>query len=611
MEISTHPNPLLERLNWRSLDGTWRFAYDDRAQGQTPAEVTFDREILVPYSPESLSSGIHDTGYHPVVWYARNVPLQPHERAQVGSRLILHFGAIDYRAKVWVNGQAIAEHEGGHTSFCADVPAHIRGSSALEIVVRAEDDPHDLHQPRGKQDWQPEPHVIWYPRTTGIWQTVWLEVVPEVRIETLRWTPDLTHWSIELEASVTGAIPKQASLRAGLSLRGQTVAEGSVRILNGRVRLCLSLPDPGIDDERNLWMWSPEHPHLLEATLELTDETVPSNPVILDTVRSYTALRSVGTDCKRFLLNGDPYYLRMVLDQGYWPEGVMTATDEELRRDVELTKQLGFNGARKHQKVESSRWLYWCDLLGLIVWAEMPSHYAFSSEATVRLRAEWTEVIERDRSHPCIVAWVPLNESWGITNVSRDATQQHYAQALYHLTKTLDPSRLAIANDGWEFVVGDWLGIHDYTHLPEKLFQRYGSHEAVRYTLENPTGKPLVVGGFYSENIPIFLSEFGGIAFTVGADSKGWGYSRVSDATMFEEKYRALLEMVHECKGIAGFCYTQLTDTFEEKNGLLDERRQPKAELKRLGQITRGQRSAHQAEIEGEANPLGYSKRWF
>ncbi len=611
MEISTHPNPLLERSDWRSLDGTWRFAYDDHARWQTPADVTFDREIRVPYPPESLSSGIYDTGYHRVVWYARSVPLAAHERAQVGSRLILHFGAIDYRAKVWVNGQAVAEHEGGHTSFCADVTAQIRGSSALEIVVRAQDDPHDLHQPRGKQDWRPEPHVIWYPRTTGIWQTVWLEVVPKARIETLRWTPDLSCWSIELEASVTGPIPDRTSLRAGLSLRGQMVAEGSVRVLNGRVKLSLSLPDPGIDDERNLWVWSPEHPHLLAATLELRDETTPSNPVILDTVRSYTALRSVGTDRKRFLLNGDPYYLRMVLDQGYWPEGLMTATDEELRRDVELTKQLGFNGARKHQKVESSRWLYWCDLLGLIVWAEMPSHYAFSSEATVRLTSEWTEVIERDRSHPCIVAWVPLNESWGITNVSKDASQQHYAQALYHLTKTLDPSRLAIANDGWEFLGGDWLGIHDYTHLPEKLFQRYGSPEAVRYTLENPTGKPLVVGGFNPEGIPVFLSEFGGIAFTVGADSKGWGYSRVSDATMFEEKYRALLEVVHECKGIAGFCYTQLTDTFEEKNGLLDERRQPKAELNRLGQITRGQRSAHQAEIEGEANPSGYSKRWF
>jgi Glycosyl hydrolases family 2, sugar binding domain/Glycosyl hydrolases family 2, TIM barrel domain len=610
MHESQHPNPLLERPDWRNLDGTWRFAHDDAARWQHPKDVTFDREIRVPYPPESRTSGIHDTGYHPVVWYARSVPLAPHERAQIGSRLILHFGAVDYRAKVWVNNQLVAEHEGGHTPFCADVTAQINGSSALEIVVRAEDDPHDLHQPRGKQDWQLEPHAIWYPRTTGIWQSVWIEVVPETRIGSLHWTPNLERFEIVCEAKLEGRIPARARLHVRLSLNGRELTSGGVQFQAGHARVTLALPDPGIDDERNTILWSPEHPHLIDAEVQLLSPESTTDSSVIDQIRSYTALRSVGIDGHRFTLNGHGYHLRMVLDQGYWPDSLLAASDAELRADVELTKRLGFNGARKHQKLESPRWLYWCDRLGLLVWEEMPSHYAYSQIARERLLREWLEALERDRSHPCIVAWVPFNESWGVPDLNTSREQQDYVRAIHHLTKASDPTRLCITNDGWEFVGGDWFGIHDYTHDAKVLLERYGTAEAIAATIKQPWGRALLAQGASYDGQPVVLSEFGGIALETEGNG-GWGYSRAEDSATLLEHYRQLLGAAHALRATAGFCYTQLTDTFLECNGLLTERREPKADFHQIAAATRGQRNNNETERDREANPLGYSRRWF
>jgi hypothetical protein len=298
-----------------------------------------------------------------------------------------------------------------------------------------------------------------------------------------------------------------------------------------------------------------------------------------------------------------------VLDQGYWPQGLMTATDEELRRDVELTKRLGFNGARKHQKVENPRWLYWCDVLGLLVWEEMPSPYRFTPEGVERLTREWMEVIRRDVSHPCIVAWVPFNESWGVPDLPTNPAQRDYVRALYHLTRTLDPSRLVIGNDGWEHVATDLLGIHDYAHDPAVLLQRYGTPEALSRLLSQPFGRRLLLDDFSAEGKPAVLSEFGGIAYSL-EDDRGWGYHRAGDSTAFLELYEGLLAAVHACESLAGFCYTQLTDTFQEKNGLLTENREPKADLARLAGATRGPRHAWDIDLDPDQHPLGYAERW-
>ncbi|EYB69463.1 glycoside hydrolase family protein [Deinococcus phoenicis] len=566
--------------------------------------MTFDREIQVPYPPESRRSGIHDEAFHRVVWYGLTLTLTPEERAD---RLLLHFGAVDYSATVWVNGRLVAQHDGGHTPFTADITQQAQAGETVEIVLRAQDNPHDLTKPRGKQDWQLRPHSIWYPRTTGIWQTVWLERVPETYLHRLTWTSDMERWELGLRLEVAGPLPPGLSVRVRLFRNQELLADDRYGLRHAELARQIALPDPGIDDFRNDLLWSPGHPQLLRARVDLM-----VGEQVIDRVRSYTALRSVCVKGNRFLLNGRPYYLKMVLDQGYWPDSLMTATDEELRRDVELTRQLGFNGARKHQKIESPRWLYWCDVLGLLVWEEMPSPYRFTPAAVRRLTHEWQEVLERDMSHPCIVAWVPFNESWGVPDLPTNPAHRDYVRALYHLTKTLDPSRPVIGNDGWEHVATDILTIHDYADDPATLRQRYGTLETTRLTLsqQQPADRVLTLAGFQETDQPVMLSEFGGIAY-IPDQSSGWGYSQSQSEADFLNDYAVLLAAIYDCHGLSGFCYTQLTDTFQEKNGLLYADRSPKANLLALARSTQGNRTAREMTIDPLMNPYGNTARWL
>ena len=578
---SLHPTPMFERARWRSLSGPWRFAFDETGRWLDPAEVEFDREIRVPFPPESQASGIGLSGDHAVVWYALELELGEEDVPPPQGRLLLHFGAVDYHARVWANGQLVAEHVGGHTPFTADVTDALRGPH-LEITVRAEDDPHDLAKPRGKQDWLLEPHAIWYPRTTGIWQEVRLEPVPETRIAELRWTPHLDRWEFGLDARVSGPLREQLHLRVRL-LDDQTVlADDRYMVLRAETSRRIAVLDPGVDDFRDHMLWSPSHPHLIRAEIELLDAKTNT---VLDRVLSYTAMRSVAVSGNLFLLNNRPLYLRMVLDQGYWPQGLMTApNDAALRQDVELVKHLGFNGVRKHQKLENPRWLYWCDVLGLLVWEEMPSPYRFTPDAVERLVGEWTQAIRRDVSHPCIVAWVPLNESWGVPDLPNNPAHRDYVRALYHLTRALDPTRPVVGNDGWENLATDIVGVHDYSADPGVLLERYGDPDAAGRALERlrPGGRPIALEGFELGPRPIVLSEFGGIALR---DTSGWGYSSARDEDTLLERFERLLTAVWRCKGLAGFCYTQLTDTFQEQNGLTRADRTPKLEVSRIARI--------------------------
>ncbi|ACO46248.1 glycoside hydrolase family 2 protein [Deinococcus deserti] len=604
VKYSTHPEPMLEREDWRDLNGTWRFCFDDDARWKHPSEVTFDGEIEVPYPPESRLSGIHDESFHSVVWYGRTITLSEKERK---GRLLLHFGAVDYVATVWANGRIVAHHEGGHTPFTADITQQAQAGETVEIVVRAHDNPYDLAKPRGKQDWQREPHSIWYPRTTGIWQTVWLEAVPMTYIRRLTWTSNMEQWEIGMTAEIEGPLPEGLTLRVRLYRDEELLVEDRYGMRHEEIARQISLSDPGIDDFRNELLWSPRHPQLITAQVELM-----VGEEVIDRVYSYTALRSVTVSGNRFLLNGRPYYLKMVLDQGYWPDSLMTATDEELRRDVELIRQLGFNGARKHQKIESPRWLYWCDVLGVLVWEEMPSPYRFSKRAVERLTQEWTEVIARDISHPCIVAWVPLNESWGVPDLPTNPAHRDYVRALYYLTKTLDPTRPVIGNDGWEHIATDILTIHDYEDDPEVLRQRYASLDITRQTLkmQQPADRVLTLTGFEEAGHPVVLSEFGGIAY-IPDHTSGWGYSESQSEADFLKDYEALMAAIYEAHGLSGFCYTQLTDTFQEKNGLLYEDRSPKANLLALARSTQGNRTAREMTIDPVMNPYGHAARWL
>ena len=598
-----HPRPQLARANWRVLDGVWDFAFDDLGVYEHPSEVMFDRKINVPFPPESEASGIGDRGFHWVVWYRLRVALLPSERAE---RLLLHFGAVDYKTRVWCNGHRVAEHTGGHTPFYADITGTVGDSDELEVVVRACDDPQDLAKPRGKQDWLEQPHEIWYPRTTGIWQSVWLEPVPPLRINHLRWTPHLENWEIALEVSLEGPLLPGCELRVRLFRGGDLLASDRYAVTHPELARRIALSDPGIDDYRNHLLWSPENPVLIEAVLELW-----RGEQRLDLLRSYTALRSVGVQGSRFVLNGRPYYLRMVLDQGYWPDTLLAPPSAAaLRRDVELTKELGFNSVRKHQKLEDPRWLYYCDSLGLMVWSEMPSSYRFTITAVERLTAEWTEALSRDYSHPCIVAWVPLNESWGVPDLPINPAHRDYVRTLYHLTKTLDPTRLVVGNDGWEHVATDFITIHDYAAHPGVLYERYATPESVAMVLQRqqPGGRPLTVEGFTVGDHPVILSEFGGIFYSTSGEP-GWGYSHASGEEDYLTSYSQILEALHECRGLAGFCYTQLTDTFQERNGILNADRSPKVSLDKIARATRGRRNAFAMDVNPDLPDID-ARRW-
>ena len=591
-----YPRPQLQRNEWTSLNGTWDFAIDREGRWCHPNDVSWNGRIQVPFAPETKASGIGDTSFYRVVWYRKVVECEP---IPEGRRRLLHFGAVDYAARVWINGCEAAAHEGGYTPFTLDLTA-FHDDTTLVIVVRAFDDPADLAQPRGKQDWQLESHSIWYARTTGIWQTVWMETVSSTWIERVRWTPNLERWEIGFEAWLGG--DRREGLKIAVKLRvGDTLlADDTYAVVAGEVHRRIALSDPGIDDYRNGLLWNPATPTLIDVQLQLWADRGD----LIDEAASYTALRSVKVEHDRLVVNGRPYMLRLALDQGYWPETGLTPPDDAaLRRDVELAKAMGFNGVRKHQKIEDPRYLYWADRLGLFLWAEMPSAYRFTDRSIQRVTREWIAAIERDTSHPCIIAWVPLNESWGVPNLPTNTAERHYVQGLYHLTKTLDPTRPVIGNDGWESVATDIIGIHDYDSDPKRIARRYRADEVLPrlFKRERPGGRLLVLEGDRAHEQPIILTEFGGI--TLSRDQKSWGYSRAQSPDDLERLYTELLRVVNSLGILAGFCYTQFADTYQEANGLLYADRTPKFPLERMARATTGGAPIHDPEAALGSHP--------
>ncbi|MEP6979236.1 MAG: glycoside hydrolase family 2 TIM barrel-domain containing protein [Nakamurella sp.] len=602
-----HPRPQLVRGGWTDLSGEWEFRHDDDeiglGQGWQRGGTAFDQTIVVPYPPESSLSGIHATGHHPVVWYRRRFT------PPAGRRVLLHLGAVDYRASVWVNGHLVATHEGGHTPFSADITtaltsAHVDpdGEPAVQtVVVRAEDRPGDATQPRGKQDWA-EPHVIWYHRTTGIWQTVWLEGVPDLHVTDLTWTPDIpgaaARMEIDLNRLPATAVTVRVVLRLGTD---EVLADQSWRVTTDRAALQVDIPALAQGQDRDRLLWSPESPTLIRAVVTVSE---PDGPEI-DRVRSYLGLRSAGIGGGHFLLNGQPYFLRMVLNQGYWPDSHLAAPGPDgLRKEAELIKAFGFNGVRVHQKIEDPRFLYWCDVLGLLVWAEMPSAYEFSATAVERLVHEWVAAVRRDRSHPCVVTWVPLNESWGVQDIAVSSRQQHYATALYHLTHALDGSRPVISNDGWEHTESDIWSIHDYAPTGDVLAQRYGTPDGVAAALHHlgTTRRNVLLGDPVHRGQPVMITEFGGLSYAPEAPGDSWfGYATVADAEDLYTRVAGLIGALLDSPQIAGFCYTQLADTEQEANGLLTAARCPKIDPPRFrAMITRASAGIGAEQVDAE-----------
>jgi beta-galactosidase/beta-glucuronidase len=570
-----HPRPDRVRADWRTLNGPWSFEFDDADRGLAErwwlGERTFARTITVPYAFQTRLSGIGDTGFHDVVWYRRAVDVP---EAWRGRRVMLRFGAVDYEAAVWVNGMQAGRHRGGHTPFSFDVTDLLKPAGNV-VVVRVSDPGTDRTIPRGKQYWRLKSERIFYTRTTGLWQPVWLEAVNAVHIADFRVTPDVDQSLVTVEA-FPARPASDLRLRVTARFEGEVAGQAETAAADGRPLVVLRLPAQRL--------WSPERPNLYDLTLELL-----AGGEVVDRVDSYFGQRKVHVHADRVYLNNAPYFLRMVLDQGYWPESTLTPPSEEaIQLDIKLTKALGFNGARKHQKVEDPRWLYWADKMGLLVWGEMANAYEYSEEYVDRFLSEWREVVARDYNRPSVVAWVPINESWGVDKILTDGRQQAHLRSLYHLTHSLDATRPVVDNDGWEHTdTTDLFTLHDYARTGELMAAKYDLLRTDRSRIPR-NGREALAFGYRYNGTPLLMTEFGGIAFRIDKPTaeNEWGYSGIEPTReAFLARLDGLVKALRANPVWGGFCYTQLADVEQEINGLLTYDRRPKADLEAIKKI--------------------------
>ncbi|MDE7326340.1 MAG: glycoside hydrolase family 2 [Lachnospiraceae bacterium] len=568
-----YPRPDFKRESFQNLNGEWEFAFDDMDLGikeKWYGTGSLPHRIKVPYVYQCEMSGIGERSFHNIVWYKKHVMITKEEGRE---HLILHFGAVDYKAMVWVNGSFVGEHKGGNTPFAFDITKDVVYGIENTIAVRVTDDALDLELPRGKQYWKGESEGIFYTGTTGIWQTVWLEQVADNALERIFVTPDVDRKTISIKMEFSGNENKQVRVR--MSLRGEEYVDDLIRVHKNRAERSFRL-DQSITldwNHQESLVWSPENPVLFD--LEFT---VLANGKATDLVESYCALRKVSIQNGKFMLNNRPYYQKMLLDQGYWKPSLMTApTDEDFVRDINACKAMGFNGVRKHQKAEDPRYLYHADRLGLIVWGEFSSAYVYSRDFACNMTREWMEVIRRDYNHPCIVCWVPLNESWGVDCIMNNGEEQDFSRAMYYLTKSLDQTRCVISNDGWDHTVSDLLTIHDYEGRYPVLKERYGG-EVERILNSTPGSRTLYAQGNNYHGEPIIVSEFGGISYQKTEGVNGWGYTAANSDEDYIKRYRDVVGALLESPHVQGFVYTQLCDVEQETNGLMTYDREFKVE---------------------------------
>jgi hypothetical protein len=466
--------------------------------------------------------------------------------------------------------------------------------------VRAEDDPRAVHQPRGKQDWREKPHGIWYERTTGIWQSVWAETVPAQHVADVAWTPEVSACVVHAELTLASSPVQPVSVVVTLRLDEEVLAEVTCRAQQQHVHLDIAVPALRNGQDRERLVWSPESPQLVDAEVVLRDRAGKQ----LDRVTSYLGLRDVAVGGGAFTLNGHPYYTRSVLNQGYRPETHLASRgSDELRAEVEMIKAMGFNAVRIHQKAEDPRFLYWADRLGLLVWSEAAAAYEFSPEAVSLFTVEWMELVRRYRSHPSVVVWVPINESWGVQDIASVPAQQQFAQSLASVTRALDPSRPVVSNEGWEHVDSDILGLHDYTVDPDRLRIRYLDRDAAVDAVVNrraSNGRRSVLNEaqaqrFLDGRAPLMITEFGGVSMSELEET--WGYEQVGSAEEYDGLLTGLFAAVRASSEIVGFCYTQFMDTGQETNGLLFLDGRPKLPIESIYRIVTG-RAKPGAEAE-------------
>lgn len=587
--IKDYPRPQFVRNNWENLNGTWDFGFDDANVGEKEKwyqEFKGDKKINVPFTYETKLSGIEDETRHDFVWYHRIITVDGTKLEK--NRYILHFEGSDFITKVWVNGAYAGDHIGGYARASFDVTELVHDGEN-ELTVKVEDS-YDPQQPRGKQRWIKENFGCWYIQTTGIWKTVWSEYVPKIGLASVKMTPDLQNAALKLEYEVDAAeevLGEDLIVTASVSFKGVPVAKQSVMANQKHVGTTMNVSYYGsIGLEWGVCTWTPSQPDLYDI-----DFTVIYKGEAVDEIGSYFAMREIRIDGPNILLNGHPLYQRLILDQGYWRDSHLTAPSEEaLIEDIDKIHALGYNGLRKHQKIEDERFLYWCDVKGMLVWSEMAAAYQYSDYAVEEFAKEWMEIVRQNYNHPCIITWTPINESWGVSQVETRRVEQHFTEAVYHLTKSFDMMRPVIVNDGWEHTISDIITLHDYEEVGDTLYKRYTEYKDQIMTTEvyHSSGKSAFANGYEYKGQPMIISEYGGIAFN--NDDSGWGYgNKVNTKEDFIRRFDDITTAVKKIPYCCGFCYTQVSDVQQEINGLMDIDRNFKVEPEVIKEINERQ----------------------
>ncbi|OJJ43920.1 hypothetical protein ASPZODRAFT_153910 [Penicilliopsis zonata CBS 506.65] len=612
-----YPRPDFQRtpLKWASLNGPWDFLFDDSDSGLSswPRHGLPDKNkttIQVPFAFQTAASGINDQSAHEVIWYERRIRDLRSGQQVSSERLLLRFGAVDYECSVWVDGVFAGEHRGGHVPFDLEISSLTSPEKEHRLTIRVRDSPSDLTQPRGKQYWAPIPESIFYTPTSGIWQSVWLESVPRVRLGdasqgTLLRSDDLQSGLLHARIVVLGR-QAGASVRVEMEARlgGRLVGVAASDLPKDQEFALLDLDmkvkesrHEGLDWQNDVAVWSPQHPTLYDLRLRLLD----GSNTLLDEVHTTTGMRrlSWSNGDGSFRLNGQPIFQLLVLDQGYWPHtGLTPPSQQALKDDIQRAQAMGFTGCRKHQKVEDPVFLYWADRLGYLVWGEMANAYAFGHEYIDRFNAEWTAAVRRDINHPSVIAWTPVNESWGYPALKGDVHQRNHLRSLYYLTKTLDDSRPVNDNCGWEHVHTDLTTFHDYADAADLartcasldgILGPKADHAMFVQPL-HPDNQQHDAGSRHSPGAPVICTEFGGVNIAPARDSpageRDWGYTTALDAADLLARLERLVMAVaggHTC----GLVYTQLYDIEQEVNGLYTYDRKakiPPEEVKKIMQ---------------------------
>jgi beta-galactosidase/beta-glucuronidase len=568
------------RERWLGLNGPWELALDDDDRGLRAGwerERPFPKRIVVPFPLEAELSGVGDRTPHPVVWYRREVELPP---ALLAGRLALRIGACDHATRVFVNGREVGAARGGYAPIACEI-AHAARPGRNEIVLRVEDRD-TWSQPRGKQVAGAFPTGIDYDRVTGVWQTIWLEPLPELAVEAVwtSWSPAADELAVHVgfDGLFDGEVRVALLEQGGEVARAEGAGWG-----RPEARLALRVPRPR--------PWSPADPHLYELQVELA-----SGGRALDAVRCPVGLREIRCEGRRLLLNGEPLYLRGALDQGYFPGGWYAAPDDAaFVRDLELVRALGLNAVRVHQKAEDPRFLHHADRLGVLVFAEMPSGRDFSDRLVTDLTAEWSALVRRDRGHPSVIAWVPFNESWGVWRQAERPRERAFVEGVAALTRALDGTRPVLGNDGWEHSAGDVWGLHSYAETGAALSAHLRALLADPASAVLPEGQPLglrrgALPGADVSGLPVLLSECGGVGYqapdAAAPERPLFVYGDLPRTPAeLEARIRDLARGIDDVPELCGFVWTQLTDVQQERNGLLDFERRPKLPLATLREI--------------------------